>query len=82
VTWKSAVGTCSSDALSISLRRRQRQRADILGEDYGEGASIMQERTHAFAMKSQIWHSIRVHSCRPSCARSNWDELSGAATRR
>jgi indolepyruvate ferredoxin oxidoreductase alpha subunit len=27
----------------------------IVGEDYGEGASIMQERTHAFAMKSQMW---------------------------
>ncbi|MGH8309796.1 MAG: thiamine pyrophosphate-dependent enzyme, partial [Steroidobacteraceae bacterium] len=27
----------------------------VLGEDYGEGASIMQERTHAFAMKSQMW---------------------------
>ena len=27
----------------------------MLGEDYGEGASIMQERTHAFAMKSQMW---------------------------
>jgi indolepyruvate ferredoxin oxidoreductase alpha subunit len=27
----------------------------ILGEDYGEGSSIMQERTHAFAMKSQMW---------------------------
>ncbi|HEY2187525.1 MAG TPA: indolepyruvate ferredoxin oxidoreductase subunit alpha [Caldimonas sp.] len=27
----------------------------IVGEDYGEGSSIMQERTHAFAMKSQIW---------------------------
>src|ERR1700682_2146005 len=27
----------------------------ILGEDYGEGSSIMQERSHAFAMKSQIW---------------------------
>jgi indolepyruvate ferredoxin oxidoreductase alpha subunit len=26
-----------------------------LGEDYGEGSSIMQERSHAFAMKSQIW---------------------------
>ncbi len=26
-----------------------------VGEDYGEGASIMQERTHAFAMKSQMW---------------------------
>jgi TPP-dependent indolepyruvate ferredoxin oxidoreductase alpha subunit len=27
----------------------------IVGEDYGEGASIIQERTHAFAMKSQVW---------------------------
>ena len=27
----------------------------VLGEDYGEGASIIQERSHAFAMKSQIW---------------------------
>jgi indolepyruvate ferredoxin oxidoreductase alpha subunit len=27
----------------------------VLGEDYGEGSSIIQERSHAFAMKSQIW---------------------------
>jgi indolepyruvate ferredoxin oxidoreductase alpha subunit len=27
----------------------------IVGEDYGDGSSIMQERTHAFAMKSQMW---------------------------
>ena len=27
----------------------------ILGEDFGEGSSIMQERSHAFAMKSQMW---------------------------
>ncbi len=27
----------------------------IIGEDYGEGSSIMQERSHAFAMKSQVW---------------------------
>lgn len=27
----------------------------IVGEDYGEGSSIMQERSHAFAMKSQMW---------------------------
>src|SRR5690606_16082525 len=27
----------------------------ILGEDYGEGSSIPQERSHAFAMKSQMW---------------------------
>jgi indolepyruvate ferredoxin oxidoreductase alpha subunit len=27
----------------------------ILGEDFGEGSSIPQERSHAFAMKSQLW---------------------------
>ena len=27
----------------------------IIGEDYGEGSSIMQERSHAYALKSQIW---------------------------
>ena len=26
----------------------------IVGEDCGEGSSIMQERSHAFAMKSQV----------------------------
>src|SRR5262249_35877834 len=26
-----------------------------LGEDYGEGASVIQERSYAFAMKSSIW---------------------------
>ena len=27
----------------------------IVGEDYGEGSSIIQERSHAFAMKLQVW---------------------------
>src|SRR5436190_11624492 len=27
----------------------------IIGEDYGEGSSIMQERSHPYAMKSQVW---------------------------
>jgi len=57
VTWKSTVGTnVASDALSNLASAGVRGGAlIILGEDYGEGASIMQERTHAFAMKSQIW---------------------------
>ncbi len=38
----------------------------IVGEDYGEGSSIMQERTHAFAMKSQFWLLDRA----PTCPRS------------
>ena len=57
VTWKSTVGTnVASDALSnLSSAGVMGGALIILGEDYGEGASIMQERTHAFAMKSQIW---------------------------
>ena len=27
----------------------------VVGEDYGEGASVIQERSHAFAMKSAMW---------------------------
>ena len=57
VTWKSTVGTnVASDALANLASAGVRGGALIIvGEDYGEGASIMQERTHAFAMKSQIW---------------------------
>jgi len=57
VTWKSTVGTnVASDALSnLASAGVTGGALVILGEDYGEGASIMQERTHAFAMKSQIW---------------------------
>jgi indolepyruvate ferredoxin oxidoreductase, alpha subunit len=57
VTWKSTVGTnVASDALSnLASAGVEGGALIVLGEDYGEGASIMQERTHAFAMKSQIW---------------------------
>ncbi len=57
VTWKSTVGTnVASDALSNLASAGVKGGALIvLGEDYGEGASIIQERSHAFAMKSQIW---------------------------
>ena len=57
VVWKSTVGTnVASDALSNLASAGVRGGALILlGEDYGEGASIIQERTHAFAMKSAIW---------------------------
>ena len=57
VTWKSTVGTnVASDALAnLASSGVNGGALIILGEDYGEGASIMQERTHAFAMKSQIW---------------------------
>jgi indolepyruvate ferredoxin oxidoreductase alpha subunit len=57
VTWKSTVGTnVASDALAnLASAGVQGGALIVLGEDYGEGASIMQERTHAFAMKSQMW---------------------------
>jgi indolepyruvate ferredoxin oxidoreductase alpha subunit len=57
VTWKSVVGTnVASDALANLASAGVLGGAMIIvGEDYGEGASIMQERTHAFAMKSQMW---------------------------
>jgi indolepyruvate ferredoxin oxidoreductase alpha subunit len=57
VTFKSTAGTnVASDALSnLSSSGVTGGAMIILGEDYGEGSSIMQERSHAFAMKSQIW---------------------------
>jgi len=57
VTWKSTVGTnVASDALAnIASGGVKGGALVIVGEDYGEGSSIMQERSHAFAMKSQIW---------------------------
>ncbi len=57
VTWKSTVGTnVASDALaSVTSSGVIGGCLVIVGEDYGEGSSIMQERTHAFAMKSQMW---------------------------
>ncbi len=55
--WKSTVGTnVASDALSnLASAGVKGGVLIILGEDYGEGSSIIQERSHAFAMKSQMW---------------------------
>jgi indolepyruvate ferredoxin oxidoreductase alpha subunit len=57
VTWKSTVGTnVASDALAnVASGGVIGGALVIVGEDYGEGSSIMQERSHAFAMKSQMW---------------------------
>ncbi len=57
VAWKSVVGTnVASDALAnIASSGVTGGCLIVIGEDYGEGSSIMQERTHAFAMKSQCW---------------------------
>ena len=57
VCWKSVVGTnVASDALSnLASAGVIGGTLLIVGEDYGEGASVIQERSHAFAMKSSIW---------------------------
>jgi indolepyruvate ferredoxin oxidoreductase alpha subunit len=57
VTWKSIVGTnVAADALSnLSSPGVMGGALIVVGEDYGEGASVIQERTHAFAMKSAMW---------------------------
>lgn len=57
VTFKATVGTnVASDALANLASGGVKGGAlVIVGEDYGEGSSIMQERSHAFAMKSQMW---------------------------
>src|SRR5690349_9272343 len=57
VTWKSIVGTnVAADALSnLASPGVVGGALIIVGEDYGEGASVIQERTHAFALKSSLW---------------------------
>ena len=57
VTFKGPVGVnVASDALANLCSSGVNGGALIIvGEDYGEGSSIMQERSHGFAMKSQFW---------------------------
>ncbi|KAA3630152.1 MAG: indolepyruvate ferredoxin oxidoreductase [Proteobacteria bacterium] len=57
VAFKGTVGVnVASDALAnLSSAGVTGGALVIVGEDYGEGSSIMQERSHAFAMKSQVW---------------------------
>jgi indolepyruvate ferredoxin oxidoreductase alpha subunit len=57
VTWKSIVGTnVAADALSnLASPGVLGGVLIILGEDYGEGASVIQERSYAYAMKSSMW---------------------------
>ena len=56
VTWKSIVGTnVAADALSnLSSPGVLGGALIVVGEDYGEGASVIQERTHAYALKSTM----------------------------
>ena len=62
VTWKSIVGTnVAADALSnLASPGVTGGALIVVGEDYGEGASVIQERTHAFA------HEILDVAARPA----------------
>ncbi|HWX72150.1 MAG TPA: indolepyruvate ferredoxin oxidoreductase subunit alpha [Xanthobacteraceae bacterium] len=57
VTFKSPVGiNVASDAIAnLASGGVTGGALIIIGEDYGEGSSIMQERSHPYAMKSQVW---------------------------
>src|SRR5476651_1801832 len=57
VTWKSIVGTnVAADALSnLASPGVIGGALIVVGEDYGEGASVIQERTQAYALKSSVW---------------------------
>jgi indolepyruvate ferredoxin oxidoreductase alpha subunit len=57
VTWKSIVGTnVAADALSyLASSGVMGGTLIVLGEDYGEGGVVAQERSHAFALKSLMW---------------------------
>jgi indolepyruvate ferredoxin oxidoreductase alpha subunit len=57
VTWKSIVGTnVAADALSyLASAGVMGGTLIVLGEDYGEGGVVAQERSHAYAMKSLVW---------------------------
>ncbi|MDJ0932187.1 hypothetical protein [Breoghania sp.] len=56
VTWKSIVGTnVASDALSnLASTGVTGGALVVIGEDFSEGASVIQERTYAYAMKSAL----------------------------
>ena len=85
VTWKSIVGTnVAADALSnLASPGVTGGALIVVGEDYGEDASVIQERTHAYAMKS----TMLMLDPRPELANmvklvEHAFRLSGSATRR
>src|SRR5947209_19881881 len=57
VTWKSIVGTnVAADALSyLASAGVMGGTLIVLGEDYGEGGVVAQERSHAYALKCLMW---------------------------
>src|SRR5260221_10740812 len=57
VAWKSTAGTnVAAAALSnLSSGGVKGGAVIIIGEDYAEGSSVMEERSHGYAMKSASW---------------------------
>lgn len=57
VTWKSVVGTnVASDALTyLASPGVIGGSVIVIGEDYGDGAAAVQERSYGFSLKSSIW---------------------------
>ena len=97
VTWKSIVGTnVAADALSnLSSPGVTGGALIVVGEDYGEGASVIQERTYAYALKSSLlparpaarprahgatWSSTRSRCRRRRTCRPCWSCASAPAT--
>ncbi len=68
VTWKSIVGTnVAADALSyLASAGVIGGTLIVLGEDYGEGGVVAQERSHAYALKSMMWLLDPRPNLRPS----------------
>ncbi len=81
VTWKSIVGTnVAADALSnLASPGVMGGAMIIIGEDYGEGASIIQERSYAYALKCSMWLLDPRRISPPSCA---WSRRASSSPRR
>ncbi|KAI1694270.1 indolepyruvate oxidoreductase subunit IorA [Ditylenchus destructor] len=71
VTWKSIVGPkVAADALSnLSSPGVTGGVLIVVGEDYGEGASVIQERTHAYALKSSMHEKLKGEARIPAARR-------------
>ena len=77
VTWKSVVGTnVASDALSnLASAGVIGGALIVVGEDYGEGASVIQERTHAY--RAQV---VDLLPDRPAADLQTWRAWSRRAS--
>ena len=82
VTWKSTAGTnVAADALSnLASGGVTGGALIIIGEDYGEGSSIMQERSHAY--RAQIADLAARPAAQPADARARWSRRASSSRKR